>query len=84
MLILSPVPALQQFGITAVIAIGYSLIAAVVLVPPAMTLWGAYQDMRLRSAAQDWSRDLLDLDEAIEAIHRRHEEQEGASSGHAP
>ena len=84
MLILSPVPALQQFGITAVIAIGYSLIAAVLLVPPAMTLWGAYQDMRLRSAAQDWSRDLLDLDEAIEAIHRRHEEQEGASSGHAP
>ena len=76
MLIFSPVPALQQFGITAVIAIVYSLVAAVVLVPPAMTLWGAYQDMRLRSTARDWSRDLEALDEAIDAIHRRHEEQE--------
>ena len=75
MLIFSPVPALQQFGITAVIAIGYSLIVSVVLVPPAMTLWGAYQDMRLRSLARDWSSDLRDLDEAIEAIHRRHAEQ---------
>ena len=82
MLIFSPVPALQQFGITAVIAIAYSLIVSMVLVPPAMTLWGAYQDMRLRSAAQDWSSELRDLDEAIEAIHRRHAEQEGGSSGH--
>ena len=61
MLIFSPVPALQQFGITAVIAIAYSLIVSMVLVPPAMTLWGAYQDMRLRSAAQDWSSELRDL-----------------------
>ncbi len=75
MLIFSPVPALQQFGITAVIAIAYSLVVAVVLVPPAMTLWGAYQDLRLRSTARDWSRDLEELDEAIEAIHRRHAEQ---------
>ena len=68
MLIFSPVPALQQFGITAVIAIAYSLVVAVVLVPPAMTLWGAYQNMRLRSRVQDWSDE---LDDAIEAIHRR-------------
>ncbi len=72
MLIFSPVPALQQFGITAVIAIAYSLIVSVVLVPPAMTLWGAYQNMRLRSAVQGWSDE---LDAAIEATHRRHAEQ---------
>ena len=72
MLIFSPVPALQQFGITAVIAIAYSLVVAVVLVPPAMTLWGAYQNMRLRSMVHDWSDE---LDAAIEATHRRHAEQ---------
>ena len=72
MLILSPVPALQQFGITAVIAIAYSLVVSVVLVPPAMVLWGAYQDMRLRSTVEDWSRD---LDEAIDAMYRRQAEQ---------
>ena len=72
MLIFSPVPALQQFGITAVIAIAYSLVVAVVLVPPAMTLWGAYQNMRLRSRVQDWSDE---LDDTIEAVHRRYAEQ---------
>ena len=72
MLILSPVPALQQFGITATIAIAYSLIVSVVLVPPAMTLWGAYQDMLLRSRVEGWSSS---IDEAMEAIHRRQEEQ---------
>jgi predicted RND superfamily exporter protein len=68
MLIFSPVPALQQFGITATIAIAYSLIISVVLVPPAMTLWGAYQDMKLRSRVEDWS---ASIDEAMEAIDRR-------------
>ncbi len=76
MLILSPVPALQQFGITAVIAIAYSLVVSVVLVPPAMVLWGAYQDMRLRSTVEDWSRD---LDEAIDAMYRRQAEQDPLS-----
>ena len=45
----SPLAASQQFGITAAITIAYSLIVSVVLVPPAMTVWGAYQNMRLRS-----------------------------------
>ena len=72
MLIFSPVPALQQFGITATIAIAYSLIVSVVLVPPAMTLWGAYQDMKLRSRVEDWS---ASVDEAMEAIYRRQQEQ---------
>ena len=70
-LILSSVPALQQFGITVVITIVYSLILSVLLVPSAMTIWGAYQNMRLRSMVQNWS---VILDEEIEAIHRRHEE----------
>ena len=76
-LIISSVPALQQFGITVVITIAYSLLMSVLLVPTAMTFWGAYQNMRLRSMVQSWERD-LDLE--IEAVHRRHEEgqQEGA------
>ena len=45
----SPLAASQQFGITAAITIAYSLIVSVLLVPPAMTVWGAYQNMRLRS-----------------------------------
>jgi len=76
MLILSPVPALQQFGITAVVAIAYSLVISALLVPPAMAVWGAYQNMRLRSQVQDWSRS---LDTAIEAVHRRHDEQQGTA-----
>ena len=76
-LILSPVPALQQFGITVVITIAYSLILSVLLVPSAMTVWGAYQNMRLRSMVQDWARD---IDEEIEAVFRRQEaEQQGGS-----
>ena len=71
MLILSPVPALQQFGITAVMAIAYSLIVSALLVPPAMAVWGAYQNMRLRSAVREWSEG---LDDAIDAVHRRHDE----------
>ena len=68
-LILSPVPALQQFGIAVVITIVYSLILSVLLVPSAMTVWGAYQNFRLRSMVQAWERD---LDKEIEAVFRRH------------
>ena len=41
-----------------------------------MTVWGAYQNMRLRSTMQRWSNE---LDEAIEAVHRRHEQEQGSS-----
>ena len=68
MLALSSVPALQQFGITVVITIVYSLVLSVLLVPSAMTIWGAYQNMRLRSTVQAWASD---LDEEIEAVFRR-------------
>ena len=75
-LVASPLLASQQFGITAAITIGYSLIVSILVVPPAMTVWGAYQNMRLRSMVQRWSDE---LDEAIDAVHRRHEQQEGSS-----
>ena len=63
----SPLLASQQFGITAAITIAYSLIVSIVLVPPAMTIWGAYQNMRLRSMVErEWS----ELDVAIEDVYR--------------
>ena len=70
-LIASPMLALQQFGITAAITIAYSLIVSILVVPPAMTVWGAYQNMRLRSMVRLWEEE-LDLE--IDAVHRRHEE----------
>ena len=67
-LVASPLAASQQFGITAAITIAYSLIVSILVVPPAMTVWGAYQNMRLRSNVRRWSEE---LDEAIDAVHRR-------------
>ena len=69
-LIASPLAASQQFGFTAAITIGYSLIVSILVVPPAMTVWGAYQNMRLRSNLRRWSEE---LDETIDAVHQRHE-----------
>ncbi len=71
-LIASPMLALQHFGITAAITIAYSLIVSILVVPPAMTVWGAYQNMRLRSMVRHWEEE-LDLE--IDAVYRRHEEQ---------
>ena len=70
-LIASPLLASQQFGITATITIVYSLIVSVLLVLPAMVVWGAYQNMRLRSMVE---RQWGELDAAIEGIHQRHDE----------
>ena len=70
-LVASPLVASQQFGFTAAITIAYSLIVSTLLVPPAMTVWGAYQNMRLRSMVQNWANE---LDVAIDAVHRRHEQ----------
>ena len=75
-LVLSPLEGSQQLGITAAITIAYSLIVSILVVPPAMTIWGAYQNMRLRSQVQRmWD----DLDVAAEEIHRRHTEERDAS-----
>ena len=71
----SPLAASQQFGITAAITIAYSLIVSVLVVPPAMTVWGAYQNMRLRSMIQ---REWAELDVAIEDIHQRHGQGQSA------
>ena len=63
MLIFSSVLSMQEFGITAAITIVYALIVSTILVPPAMTIWGAYQNMRLRSNLERiWG----ELDEALE------------------
>ena len=75
-LIASPLTASAQFGITATITIGYSLIASVLLVLPAMVVWGAYQNMRLRSMVE---REWEDLDIAIEGVHERFERDQAAS-----
>ena len=77
-LIFSPLAGTQQFGITAAISIAYSLLVSILVVPPAMTVWGAYENMRLRSTVQRmWD----DLDTAIDEIHERHSDKEGASGG---
>ena len=75
-LIASPLLASQQFGITATITIFYSLIVSILVVLPAMVVWGAYQNMRLRSTVE---RMWTNLDVAIEDVHRRHEEGREAS-----
>ena len=71
-LVASPLAASAQFGITAAITIAYALVVSILVVPPAMTVWGAYQNMRLRSNLMRWADE---LDTAIEAVHRRHEEE---------
>ena len=73
-LVASPLAASQQFGITAAITIAYSLIVSILLVPPAMTVWGAYQNVRLRSRVQRWAEE---LDEEIDLIYSRHEREQG-------
>ncbi len=72
----SPLLSFEQFGIMAAITISYSLIVSILVVPPAMTVWGAYQNMRLRSMVERlWD----DLDVAIEDTHRRFEGDEEPS-----
>jgi len=70
-LILAPLDGFRQFGIVAAISIGYSLLVAVLVVPPAMTIWGAYENMRLRSTVQRlWD----DIDVAADEIYQRNEQ----------
>ena len=75
-LTLSPLQAFEQFGITAAITIAYALTVSILVVPPAMTVWGTYQNMRMRSMVERlWN----ELDIAIEDTHRRHEKDQGTS-----
>ena len=71
-LMFAPMQGTAHFGITASITILYSLIVAIVVIPPAMTVWGAYQNMRLRSTI---SRMWDELDVAIDDVHQRYENQ---------
>ena len=74
-LIASSLQASAQFGITATITIVYSLIVSVFVVLPAMVVWGAFQNMRLRSMVErEWS----DLDLAIDDVYQRHEQEQEA------
>ena len=57
-LTLSPVPSLGQFGLMAAISISYAFIVSILVVPSAMTVWGAYQNMRLRSMVERFWEDL--------------------------
>ena len=66
-LTLSPVPSLGQFGLMAAISISYAFIVSILVVPSAMTVWGAYQNMRLRSMVE---RFWEDLDVVIEDTYR--------------
>ena len=66
-LTLSPVPSLGQFGLMAAISISYAFIVSILVVPSAMTVWGAYQNMRLRSMVE---RFWEDLDVAIEDTYQ--------------
>ena len=75
-LIASPLVASQQFGITATITIVYSLAVAILVVLPAMVVWGAYQNMRLRSMVQ---RQWDELDEAIEMMEQDQHHQSDAA-----
>ena len=70
-LIASPLPASQQFAITAAITIAYSLLVSILVVPPAMTIWGSYQNVRLRSNLRQMA---ADLDSEIEAVYQRQEQ----------
>ena len=60
-LMLSAVTPIQQFGIVTAITIAYALVAAVVVVPPMMIVWAAYQNHRLRTAAGRAARELSDV-----------------------
>ncbi|MCY4456885.1 MAG: MMPL family transporter [Acidimicrobiaceae bacterium] len=70
-LVFSPLEGSQHFGITAAITIWYSLVVAIFVVPPLMTVWGAYENMRLRSSVQSlWEN----LDVVIEDVHQKHQQ----------
>ncbi len=69
-LVFSPLAGSQQFAITAAVTIAYSLVVSILVVPPAMTVWGSYQNVRLRSKVERWADE---VDEVIDAVHRRYE-----------
>lgn len=45
-LVFSPIPPMGQFGLLTAITVLYSLIAAIVVLPPMLVIWAAYHDWR--------------------------------------
>ena len=45
-LVFSPIPPMGQFGLLTAITVTYSLIAAVVVLPPLLVIWAAYHEWR--------------------------------------
>ncbi|MEM7143332.1 MAG: MMPL family transporter [Actinomycetota bacterium] len=45
-LLFSPIPPMGQFGLLTAITVLYSLIAAIVVLPPMLVIWAAYHDWR--------------------------------------
>lgn len=50
-LVFSPIPPMGQFGLLTAITVSYSLIAAIVVLPPLLVTWAAYHDWRQSSQA---------------------------------
>ena len=50
-LVFSPIPPMGQFGLLTAITVSYSLIAAVVVLPPMLVTWAAYHHWRKSSQA---------------------------------
>ena len=48
-LVFSPIPPMGQFGVLTAITVSYSLIAAIVVLPPMLVTWAAYHDWRQKS-----------------------------------
>lgn len=48
-LIFSPIPPMGQFGLLTAITVAYSLLAAIVVLPPMLVIWAAYHEWRRES-----------------------------------
>ena len=46
-LVFSPIPPMGQFGLLTAITVLYSLVAAIVVLPPMLVIWAAYHEWRI-------------------------------------
>ena len=58
-LIFSPIPTMGQFGLLTAVTVVYSLIAAIMVLPPMLVIWAAYHD---------WRREHLTADEKARTV----------------
>ena len=64
-LVLSSLTPFQQFGIVTALTISYALIAAIIVVPPAMIMWATYQSYRRRGAAARAAEELAERPDGL-------------------